>query len=580
MRRSARSGSDARDAAAAPGRKSPRSFPRRGTGDGGMAELQELQEQIKVKVKRFSLRRGRLRIRFLTQGETVTALFLKKRNAIEEVRLPFTLKRAGDAYDASLDLEGREFEEAFWDVVASVEAGGRRYDAALGGVGAARKIKFILFPRWYRNGGGFIVYPFVNGARQFTIQTRKYQKEYDSWRFLCKEYLALLCYFLLKPYWDGKRIWLVCEKLGRMAQDNGFYFFKYCMEQLPEEEKKRIFYLIDKDAPDYRAVAPYEGNVLPFMSFRHMVYLCAAEYLISSDAIRHFYAWDSPNSVYKVLYQARKHIVFLQHGVMAFKQCHRMFRKSGGNRMALFIVSSEFERKIIHENFEYDWDEIAVTGLPRWDVLHDTSDPGRPEILLMPTWRGWMEYDTDEEFRESEYFRVYASLLNSRKLRDLLEERGITLNFYLHPKFAAHIGQFRAGCPRIRLIPSGERPLNELLMRCSMLVTDYSSVAWDVYYQEKPVVFFPFDLELYEEMQGSYIDMERDAFGDVVRTEEELISAIQKYAGNGFHEDARHAARRDYLLPLRDDKNSERIYRKILEAKPGKKLNLREKLFG
>ncbi len=540
----------------------------------------EVEEQIKVKMKKFSLKKGRLRLRFCTKGEIVSALFLKKRNTAEDRRLAFSLRREGDGYDASLDLEGQDFEEAFWDVVATVGSGGEAHDAVLGGVGAALKIKFILFPRWRRNGKGFIVYPFVNGARQFTIQTRKYQEKYDSYRFILKEYLALLCYFLLKPYWDGKKIWLICEKLGTMAQDNGFYFFKYCMEQLPPEEKKRIFYLIDKKAPDYQAVAPYEENVLPFMSFRHMVYLCAAQYLISSDAIRHFYIWDSPNSVYKVLYQARKHIIFLQHGVMAFKQCHRMFRKSGGNRMALFVVSSEFEQDIIHEYFEYDRDEIIITGLPRWDVLHDASDKARPEILLMPTWRGWMEYMPEEEFKESDYYRNYESLLNSRELLELLEENGITLNFYLHPKFRGYIGQFQAESPWINLIPFGEKPLNQLLMSCSMLVTDYSSVAWDVYYQEKPVVFFPFDLEMYEEMQGSYVDLEKDAFGDVVRTREELTAALRKYIRNGFREDERQKERRDYLLPLRDDKNSERIYRRILEARPGRKLNLREKLFG
>ena len=83
------------------------------------------------------------------------------------------------------------------------------------------------------------------------------------------------------------------------------------------------------------------------MSFKYMIYLSAARYLISTDAIRHFYIWDSPNSIYKVLYQARKNIVFLQHGVMGFKQCHRTFHKGGGNQMALFVVSSGYEQKII-----------------------------------------------------------------------------------------------------------------------------------------------------------------------------------------------------------------------------------------
>ena len=69
-----------------------------------------------------------------------------------------------------------------------------------------------------------MVYPFVNGARQFTIQYRKYDPKYDSYAFIAKEFLALFCYFILKPYWDHKKLWLICEKYCTMAQDNGLYF--------------------------------------------------------------------------------------------------------------------------------------------------------------------------------------------------------------------------------------------------------------------------------------------------------------------------------------------------------------------
>lgn len=542
--------------------------------------MSEDVREIKVKTRKFSLRKGRFRICFSALDETlqIKEMFLKKRNALEEVYVPFQLSSKGNSYEAVIDLKQQEFEYAFWDVVALVQDGTETYEAVLGGQRVSLKLRLILFPRWYRKDRSSIIYPFVNGARQFTIQSREYNKGYDSYAFLWKEYLALFCYFILKPYWDHKKLWLVCEKFSAMAQDNGLYFFRYCMEELPEQEKKHILYVIDKKAPDYQAVQKYDKNVIQFMSFRYMIYLCAAEYLISSDAIRHFYIWDSPNSVFKVLYQARKHIIFLQHGVMAFKQCHRTFHKLGGNRMALFVTSSKFEQDIIYDHFEYDRNEIIITGLPRWDVLHDTSDMEHKEILLMPTWRSWLEYASAEEFTKSDYFVNYESLLKSEELHKMLEQSDVTLNFYIHPKFREHIGQFQSGCSRIRLIPFGEEPLNRLLMSCHMLITDYSSVAWDVYYQEKPVIFFPFDFATYQEVQGSYVDIEKDAFGDVVHTLPQLLQSIRKYIENGFREDDVHAARRDYLLPFRDDRNSERIYQEIKKARPGKKLDIKGKL--
>lgn len=545
--------------------------------------IQTAPREIKVHTKKFSLKRGTIKIAFSWEKEKgqVEGLCLKQRNARIDTRYPFVLiqKEKGDCiwYEAEIDLNQYQLEVAFWDVVAEVKTPEESYEAILGGLSNKLKIRLILFPRWTKTTDGHLIYPFVNGARQFTIQYRAYDKKYDSYVFLCKEYLALLCYFLLKPYWDSKKIWLVCEKFCTMAQDNALYFFRYCMEQLPEEEKKHILYVIDKKVPDYQAVAAYEDNVIQFMSFRYMIYLCAAEYLISTDAIRHFYIWDSPNSVYKVLYQARKHLIFLQHGVMGFKQCHRTYHKAGGNRVARFVVSSEYERKIIEDYFGYDKEEIIITGLARWDVLNDTSTLEKKQVLLMPTWRIWLEYASDELFRESEYYRNYVSLLKDERLGRLLEQEDVELNFYIHPKFRDYISEFAVENERIHFIAFGQEPLNELLMRCNLLITDYSSVSWDMYYQEKPVIFYPFDLAVYEEVQGSYMDLEEEAFGDVVHDKEELLAALEDYVKHDFAEKDCYKERRKYLLPLRDHKNSERIYQEIKAAKLGSKLKQRLK---
>ncbi|MBO5524854.1 MAG: CDP-glycerol glycerophosphotransferase family protein [Roseburia sp.] len=544
--------------------------------------IQTAPREIKVHTKKFSLKRGRITIGFSWEKEkgVVRQMCLKQRNARMDVRYPFELKKKEKGqqlfYQAVIDLNQYELEIAFWDVMVEVEeAEGETYEAILGGLSNRLKIWLILFPRWTKTKDGHLIYPFVNGARQFTIQYRKYDKKYDSYAFIAKEYLALLCYFILKPYWDNKKIWLICEKFCTMAQDNAMFFFQYCMEQLPEKEKKHILYVIDKKVPEYHAVEKYDTNVIQFMSFKYMIYLCAAEYLISTDAIRHFYIWDSPNSVYKVLYQARKHLIFLQHGVMGFKQCHRTYHKAGGNRVARFVVSSEYERTIIQEYFGYDREEIILTGLARWDVLENRASLEKKEILIMPTWRSWLEYASEELFRKSDYYQNYVSILQDERLQKLLEKHDMVLNFYIHPKFRDYISEFAVKKERIHFIAFGQQPLNELLMSCNLLITDYSSVSWDVYYQEKPVIFYPFDLETYECVQGSYMDLEKDAFGDVVHSKEELFASLEKYVARDFKEEERQKERREYLLPLRDHKNSERIYQEIKSAKLKSKLKQR-----
>lgn len=116
-------------------------------------------------------------------------------------------------------------------------------------------------------------------------------------------------------------------------------------------------------------------------------------------------------------------------------------------------------------------------------------------------------------------------------------------------------------------------------MSCHMLITDYSSVSWEAYYQGKPVIFYAFDLDTYEKVHGSYLDYRKEVFGDLVWNEDSLIDAIEEYVKNGFKEKKEFAERRDYLLPYRDNNNSKRIYECISRAKiPGKlKKRLKEK---
>ena len=82
--------------------------------------MSEDAREIKVKTKKFSLKKGKLRICFSVSdpGVKIRELFLKKRNALEEVQIPFILDCTAQGYDASMDLEQREFEYAFWDIVA------------------------------------------------------------------------------------------------------------------------------------------------------------------------------------------------------------------------------------------------------------------------------------------------------------------------------------------------------------------------------------------------------------------------------------------------------------------------------
>ena len=94
-------------------------------------------------------------------------------------------------------------------------------------------------------------------------------------------------------------------------------------------------------------------------------------------------------------YLRRKGLVFLQHGVTALKKVDFFYGKGKAGSCNLFVVTSDFEKGIIEKYLGYAEDEIVNSGFARWDVLEDKSE-GLREILIMPTWRSWLENATAE----------------------------------------------------------------------------------------------------------------------------------------------------------------------------------------
>ena len=148
-------------------------------------------------------------------------------------------------------------------------------------------------------------------------------------------------------------------------------------------------------------------------------------------------------------------------------------------------------------------------------------------------------------------------------LDQILKEYDVTLNFYLHPKFRKFITEFSVVSDHIRLIPFGEEPLNELMMQCNLLITDFSSVAWDVYYMGKPVLFYHFDMDDANKTLGFYMDMKNDIFGERAEAPDELMALITEYIKNGFQMKMQYLENRDKYFAYIDNDNSERIWKAI-----------------
>lgn len=490
---------------------------------------------------------------------SVKRVVLEYRSEMESIAHDMDFNASGDGdiiIEASMDMSVLRHGCLYWDIYVTAEKDGEAYDYS---IMLSRKMRKKLRRSFYQcELGDYVAFPHISLSRSLAFTLRE-KTVYDNRTTRFKEVAVPVWSILWSRMNRKRRIWLVFEKFCSAAQDNGYYFFKWCMENLPEEKKKDIYYVIDKKAADYEKLKPYGGQVLQFMSFRHLLYAINARVYVGSDSRKHLYAWrPKPNLI--SIRMASRPIHFLQHGVTALKRTDGLFGAKGSSPMTHITTTSDFEQHIMDEFWGYSPSNAPVLGFTRWDVLEDKSTPDEKIVLVMPTWRAWLEEKPDEDFIASDYFRNYMEMLGSEKLNACLRENGVKLIFFIHPKFKDYLGRFSSPSENIELVQFGSRPLNEIMMKCQMLVTDYSSVCWDVYYMGKPVIFYQFDYDMYMEAHGSYLDMEHDLFGDRYTELDDVIEGIRSNIENGFEESERAKEMRSRYFKYIDSDNSKRTY--------------------
>ena len=99
-----------------------------------------------------------------------------------------------------------------------------------------------------------------------------------------------------------------------------------------------------------------------------------------------------------------------------------------------------------------------------------------------------------------------------------------------------------------------------------MLITDYSSIAFDFAYMNKPLIYYHFDYHEYRKKQHpeGYFKYENDGFGPIVETKENLCEYIDEIIDD-FKNTEKYEKRAKQFFDLRDKNNCKRVYEKIKE---------------
>ncbi|MBP3384624.1 MAG: CDP-glycerol glycerophosphotransferase family protein [Firmicutes bacterium] len=260
--------------------------------------------------------------------------------------------------------------------------------------------------------------------------------------------------------------------------------------------------------------------------------LTTAKYILLDD----FYGLISTMKVRK-----GQEIVQLWHGAGAFKKFGFSRVGTGDNitnvhtgyrKYTKAAVTAEPIRGCFAEAFDIDIEKVQAVGNPRTDVFFDEEAKkaaadrvykaypqlkDKKVVLIAPTYRGRKVEDADYAFDKLQADKIAEELGN---------EYTVAVKWHpaLYNNIKRGICEFNADGVTDT---SSYSDINDLLVIADVLVTDYSSVIFDWYLMDKPVVYFTYDLADYESGRGLYYEFREYVYGTVAENCRDLITAIK-----------------------------------------------------
>ncbi len=368
--------------------------------------------------------------------------------------------------------------------------------------------------------------------------------------------------------------WVLMDRVDA-ADDSAEILFRHLRTH---RRKINAWFVISKGTPDHRRLlADGYKRVIPYGSIRWKLLMLNCRHLVSSFA-------DVPMVQPPALTRLgppQWRFCFLQHGVTK----DDLSRWLNPKDIDLLITNTQAE----HESFVADGSPYRVTdreaklaGMPRFDALLKAGEMVPPErrdlILLAPTWRSWLMVTrpgvdrttlSADEFSATEFAGKWLGLLGSQQLKRLADKQNLQVALLLHPNLQP-LGHQLELPEHVVVLGFEGQDVRATFARARVLVTDYSSMAFDVAYIDRPVVYFQFDRD--RVLSGGhvgrrgYFDYERDGYGPVATSLEEVLPAIVETVEFGPSPRPEYLARIQHAFPRRDGGCTERVFRAIRQS--------------
>lgn len=374
------------------------------------------------------------------------------------------------------------------------------------------------------------------------ILTVRHRNVTDSLRANIKLNLAWFISRIVPPSQDI----LVFEKNASKYEESGRRVF----EALVDSGQKNIRFVIDRTCASLLTDIEdkYRSKFLYQHTFEHYLSFFRSRKYIGTEGLSHCLELRVQNHhARNKIIDSRNRYVFLQHGVMYMislnSPSRTFFKRNEINGEYSVVVSSEAEAQHFIDYAGFSQDELIISGLPKFDTSY--SLPNADKIIIMPTWRSWEFNEVRHDPESSKYWQMIKSIEKS-----VPQEYRDKVVIQTHPLFSeTEDGKVQQ-----------KTSIDELLRHARILITDYSSVAYDAFYRGANVIFYWRELEECLEHYGAGTRLmlnEHNAFGDICYTPEEIGTSITKNYPSPQSEE--HLKRYRKIVSYSDNQNTKRL---------------------
>ncbi|OAZ16981.1 teichoic acid biosynthesis protein F [Lactococcus lactis RTB018] len=313
---------------------------------------------------------------------------------------------------------------------------------------------------------------------------------------LFRKVLSILLFLLAKIVKVDDKLIIFSSFNGKAYSDNPRYLFEYLIENEAFADFQFVW--------AFKSKQKIEGaRVVRFNSLAYYYLLSKAKYWFFNSKMAPYY----------------------------YKKREQMIKSydDDARHWDYLISPSEFSSQAFATAFKIKEEQILEMGYPRVDYLVKFNPEeilklkkvyGLPLdkkiILYAPTWR-------DNRFGIRGY--QFEMVVDFHKWKKILGQNTIIL-FKPH-YLISNIYQVPKNLTDFVYLMEPNADINDAYLMSDSLITDYSSVFFDYANLNRPIYFYMYDFEEYEqELRGFYLNIPNDLPNDVITREDDLLVKI------------------------------------------------------